>query len=148
MKFTCYIDINAPVGQVLKLFQDPENLQYWQDGFISYAHTEGNPGAVGSKNRFMYKTGGRELELIETIHVNNLPTEFTAEYWSKPMVNLMTNRFETLDENNTRYISEIEYTQFNGIMPKLMAWMFPGLFKKQVNKWMSQLKEFVENQSS
>lgn len=32
----------------------------------------------------------------------------------------------------------------NGIMPKLMAKLFPGMFKKQSQKWMDQFKEFVE----
>lgn len=31
-------------------------------------------------------------------------------------------------------------------MPKLMAILFPGIFKKQGEKWMRQFKEFAEKQ--
>ena len=61
------------------------------------------------------------------------------------MTNTMKVNFESLNKNETRYTSEIEYTKFNGFMIKLMAKLFPGLFKKQVLKWMNQFKTYVEN---
>ncbi len=52
------------------------------------------------------------------------------------MVNTQTTRFKVIEENKTQYISEVEYTKFNGIMIK---------FKEQNQKWMNQFKEFAEN---
>jgi uncharacterized membrane protein len=144
MKFQCAVEIRKPLSLVIELFTNPNNLKEWQDGFISMNHLSGEPGEMGSKSRFFYKTGKRELELIETIIINNLPDEFTAEYWSKPMVNTMTNRFAELANGNTKYTAEIEYTKFNGLMPKLMALLFPRMFKKQVQKWINQFRDFAE----
>jgi len=44
------------------------------------------------------------------------------------------------------YKVEIEYTRFNGIMPKIMAFLMPGVFKKQTQKWLDQFKMFTENE--
>jgi hypothetical protein len=54
--------------------------------------------------------------------------------------------FIELDDQNTRYEYEFEYTRINWVMPKLMAILFPGMYRKQAEKWMVQFKEFVEKQ--
>ncbi|MBT7040151.1 MAG: SRPBCC family protein, partial [Bacteroidetes bacterium] len=36
MKFSCQVEINAPIDQVLELFVNPDNLKELQDGFISH----------------------------------------------------------------------------------------------------------------
>lgn len=61
------------------------------------------------------------------------------------MTNTMTSRFSELGENKTEYTAEIEYTKFNGIIPKLMSMLFPGMFKKQSQKWLEQFKSFAES---
>ena len=61
------------------------------------------------------------------------------------MTNTQSSRFERIDENNTRYISEVEYTLFNGFIPNLMARFFPSVLRKQSQKWMDQFKIFAEN---
>jgi len=86
--------------------------------------------------------------LIETITVNNLPDEFSAVYDTKSMVNTMMNRFKSIDENNTEYIAELEYTKINGFMPKMMSVLMPGMFKKQTQKWLNQFKTFAEKTES
>lgn len=144
MKFSCSVDIENPIARVIELFDNPENLKEWQDGFVSLEHLSGTPGEAGAKSRLIYKIGKREIELTETIRVKNLPDEFTALYEAKTMSNTMTNRFIKLSDNQTRYESEIEYIQFVGILPNLMAKLMPGMFKKQVQKWMDQFKVFVE----
>jgi hypothetical protein len=56
----------------------------------------------------------------------------------------MANRFIVLDNSSTRYEAEIDYTKFIGIVPKLMALLMPGVFKKQVQKRLDSFKSFVE----
>jgi len=84
------------------------------------------------------------MELIETIISNNLPDEKKALYVHEHMTNTQTTQFQELSPNQTRYISEVEYTKFNGFMPNLMAKLFPGVFKKQSQKWVNQFKAFAE----
>ena len=143
MKFSCQIDINVPIHMVIKLFENPDNLKEWQDGFKSITPVAGIPGEVGSKSKLTYE----KLELIETILRNELPEEFKATYEHKHMVNTMSCKFEKIDAHITRLEQEIYYTKFNGFLPKLMAKLFPGLFKKQVQKWLHQFKTFAESQN-
>ncbi len=140
MKFTCHADINVPIHTVIALFENPINWKEWQDGFISIEPIGGIPGEVGSKSKLTYD----ELELIETIIRNELPEEFKATYEHKHMVNTMSCKFMKIDPNITQFEQEIHYTKFNGSLPKLMARLFPGMFKKQVQKWLNLFKTFAE----
>lgn len=145
MKFKCQVDINKPLDKVVKLWQDPDNLKYWQEGFQRIEHLSGTAGQEGAQSRIYFQSGKRDMELLETIMKNDLPDEFVGKYEHTHMVNTMTNRFEKLTDHSTRYTADIHYTQFNGIMPKLMSFLFPGMFRKQVQKWLDKFKEFVES---
>lgn len=143
MKFECHVDIDAPRDKVVKLFDDFDNLKEWQDGYQGYEHMEGTSGQPGAKTRMNYIMRGKPMELIETVEVRNLPHEFHGTYVHKHMTNSMKNFFEEIG-GGTRWRSEIHYTRLNGFMIKAMAFLFPAIFKKQVQKWMDQFKAFVE----
>lgn len=143
MKYTCTIQINAPLDKVVSLWENEAYFKEWQDGFESFTHLEGIPNTKNAKSKIVLNDNQR-IELIETIITNNLPQEKTALYEHIHMTNTQTSRFEALDDQNTLYISEVEYIQFNGWMIKLMAKFFPGKFKGQSEKWMKQFKAFVE----
>jgi uncharacterized membrane protein len=144
MKFKCQVDIDLPREKVIELFDSVDNLKHWQDGFISFEHLTGEPGEVGSTARMMYEMNGRPMELIETVTVKNFPDEFSGTYVHKHMTNSMVNKFEWLASDKTRWTAEIEYTQLNGFMIKMMAFLMPGMFKKQTQKWLNQFKAFAE----
>lgn len=146
MKFTCTVDIDKPREKVAQLFADPKYLTNYQDGFISKELLEGEAGQNGAISKMLYKQGKGQMELTETIVENNLPENFHAHYHHKHMDNTMHSQFIALSDTQTRYISEIEYTAFRGVLPKLMALLVPGLFKKQVQKWLQNFKVFVEKQ--
>jgi len=88
--------------------------------------------------------GKREIEMIETITVRNLPEEFSATYEAKGVFNIVTNRFLPAGPDKTRYVTDHEF-QFKGFM-KIMAFLMPGAFKKQSLKYIKAFKEFAENQ--
>jgi uncharacterized membrane protein len=145
MKYTCDIEINAPLEKVVPLWDDELNYKEWQDGFKQLVILVGKPKTVGAKSKIVFG-GKQKIELIETIIVNNLPQERTALYEHVHMTNTQTSRFKSLGNNKTLYTSEVEYTAFNGFMIKLIAKLFPGKFKAQSQKWMKQFKAFVEKQ--
>jgi uncharacterized membrane protein len=147
MEFTCTVDIDAPRERVVAIFQDPENLKYWQEGFISAEHLEGEKGRTGAISRLRYKMGKREMDLMETILKNDLPHEFVGLYVHEHMSNTMTNTFKELPNGHTRYTAHLHYTEFHGFMIKVMAFLFPGMFKRQVQKWLDRFKVFVEKQT-
>ena len=145
MKYTCTVEIDLPIDKVAELWAHEQYFHKWQDGFQSIDHFKGVPNSIGAKSRIIIEQGKRKMELIETIISNKLPEEKKALYEHIHMTNTQTTRFEEVTTNQTLYISEVEYTQFNGFMPKLMAKLFPGMFKKQSQKWMNQFKEFAIN---
>ena len=139
------IDIKKPRDRVAELFADPNNLKHYQDGFLRKELISGEAGQDEAVSKMFYKYGKREMELTETITKNQLPESFDAFYHHKHMDNTMKCTFEWLGTNETRYNYEIEYTRINWVMPRLMAILSPGVFRKQVEKWMKQFKEFAEN---
>lgn len=139
------IDIKKPRDRVAELFADPNNLKHYQDGFLRKELISGEAGQDEAVSKMFYKYGKREMELTETITKNQLPESFEAFYHHKHMDNTMKCTFEWLGTNETRYNYEIEYTRINWVMPRLMAILSPGVFRKQVEKWMKQFKEFAEN---
>ena len=119
MKYTTEIEINLPIDRVIELFDDPDNLKEWQPGLQSFEHISGTPGQPGAKSRLLFQMGKREIEMIETITVRDLPDEFSGTYEAPGVFNIVKNKFIPLSENKTRYISEQEF-QFKGFM-KLMG---------------------------
>ena len=146
MKIKGKIEIAKPRDVVVKYFADPSYLGEYQDGFQSKTLIEGESGKDGAISLMHYKAGKREMELQETITSNQLPDSFEAFYHHIHMDNTMKCTFSELDSNHTLYEYEFEYTRINWVMPRLMAILFPGMYRKQGEKWMRQFKEFVERQ--
>ena len=146
MKHKGSIDINKPQSRVAELFADSNSLKEYQDGFQKKELVSGQMGQEGAVSKMYYKYGNRDMELTETITANRLPDSFEAHYHHKHMDNTMKCTFVPLDDNKTRYEYEFEYTRINWVMPKLMAILFPGMYRKQGDKWMRQFKEFIEKQ--
>lgn len=144
MKHKGFIDINQSRNKVVELFEDPKNLKEYQDGFIRKEPVSGKQGHVGAVSKMYYKHGKQEMELVETITKNELPDAFEASYHHVHMDNTMKCSFLELGENRTRYEFEYEYTRIDWVMPKLMAMLFPGMYRKPAEKWLRQFKAFAE----
>jgi len=144
MKFKCTVTIEQPISKVIRLFDDPANLKEWQDGFISTTVISGKKGTKGAKSLIKIKAGNNIVELTETILVKNLPQELNALYEHKHMDNIVVHRFVPVTANSTQWTSEIEYIRFKEWIPRLMASLFPGMFRKQTQKWLENFKKFAE----
>jgi hypothetical protein len=142
MNYTCEIVIDKPRDEVIKLFDNPDNMKYWQKGLISFEHVSGEPGKRGAESILKYNMGNRKVEMIETITFNNLPDEFHANFIANGVTNIQKNYFK--DENGkTRWISESEF-KFSGFMKLLSFFMGKGAFKKQSISFMEDFKAFAE----
>ena len=146
MKFSGTIDINQPVEKVAAFFADPTYLKEYQEGFEKKELLEGEAGKEGAVSKMYYKNGKHEMVLTETIVSNNLPHSFEAFYHHKHMDNTMKCTFTSLDNGMTRYVTEVEYTRINWVLPRLIAILFPGMYKKPAQRWLDNFKEFVEKQ--
>lgn len=143
MQYTLEIEIEQPREQVAALFGDPENLGAWQPGFLKCEDISSDPGQAGSVCRLSYLHGKREVELMETIEVANLPEEFSARFEAPGMVMTVRNRFEEAGPDKTKWISDND-AQVSGFMMRLMTILMPGCFRKQSWKYMENFKAFAE----
>ncbi len=146
MKYKGSMIINQPREKVIALFLDVGSLKEYQDGFVKKELLKGTAGKNGAESLMYYKYGKRDMLLKETIINNNLPQSFEAFYHHKHMDNTMKCRFTEIDPEKTQYDYEYEYIRMNWVLPKLIAILFPGVYRKQGEKWMNQFKEFVEKQ--
>ncbi|MBG6132657.1 hypothetical protein IWQ47_003882 [Aquimarina sp. EL_43] len=146
MKHKGYIEIDQSLHKVAELFANPDNLKEYQDGFIKKELISGEKGKVGAVSKMYYKHGKHDMELTETITKNELPHSFEASYHHKHMDNTMKCNFIALGDKKTKYEFEYEYTRINWVMPKLMAILFPSMYRKPAEKWLRQFKEFAERQ--
>ena len=137
------VDIEIPREKAVALFLDPENLKHWQRGFQSFRQISGEPGREGSQTELQYLMGKRPLLMIGTLIKNNPPEEVFMNYDAKGVQNIQRNYFRDLDGASCRWISETEF-QFSALSMKLMAWLLPGMFKKQSLTYMQDFKQFAE----
>lgn len=142
MKYSVDIEINAPIDRVIELFDNPDNMDKWMEGLVSFEHLSGTAGQPGAKSRLKFKMGNRKIEMIETITSRNLPDEFSGTYEAKGVYNFVSCRFISLPNDRTKYITEQEF-QFKGFM-KVIAFIMPSAFKKQSMKYLVDFKNFVE----
>jgi hypothetical protein len=144
MKYSNEVEINKPIQRVIELFDNPANMPKWQPGFISMEPVSGTPGQPGAKSKLKYKMGKRDVEMIETITLRNLPHEFHGTYEAKGVYNVQKNFFKPLGDNKTKWVSESEF-KLSGMM-KLIGWLMPGIFKKQSQKYLDLFKSFAEKE--
>ncbi len=146
MKYTSEIVIDLPREEFLKKLDNAENMKHWQRGLVKYELLSQNPNAEGAQMSLTYKMGKREFDMIETIIKKNLPEEMHTTYDTKGVHNVQKNYFKE-ENGKTRWISESEF-QFSGLGMKIMAFMMPGAFKKQSQKYLEDFKAFAENGTS
>lgn len=142
MKYTSEVVIKKPKDQVVNLFNNKKKYYDWMDGLENYEVVEGDFGEEGAKAELEFKLKGRDFKMTEIVIKNNLPEEYTVEYTSSGVVNIVTNIFEETEEQETRYRSENEL-HFSGIM-KLFGFLMPGSFKKTSQKYLDDFKKMVE----
>lgn len=143
MKYTLEVEIALPSKRVVELFENPENWPKWQPSLISYEQINGSVGETGSKTRLVHKMGGKEVEMIETVESNNLPEKYTVTYEAKGAWNRVVNSFIEEGPDRTKWVFETEF-KCSGFL-KVMAFLMPGMFKKQSRKDMQRFKDFAEN---
>ena len=147
MRYTVDVVIDKPVEEVAALFDSPENLLKWMEGLQKFEHLEGTPGEVGAKSKLYFKMGNRDIEMIETITVRNLPEEFGGTYEADGVFNKNIMSFKSTGSDQTRVSMDTEF-QMQNLAMKIMAFFMPGMFKKQSKKNLEAFKEFAEASES
>ncbi|RYZ59598.1 MAG: SRPBCC family protein [Proteobacteria bacterium] len=145
MKYSCEVIIDLHIDRVVELFDNPDNLKHWQPGLLSFERISGNPGQPGAKSRLKFKMGNRDIEMIETVTVRNLPHEFSGTYDAKGVFNIVKNYFTPMSATQTRFVSEQEF-KFSGFM-KAVGFMLPDVFRKTSQQYLTHFKAFAEKEA-
>ena len=147
MKYTVSIIIEAPIEEVIAKYADRNNYKHWMRSLISIELIEGKSGAVGSKTRFTTRQGKRTMTMDSVVLENQLPKYCSDSYSAPGVYNVATNRFKSTPDGYTQITNEQEF-KFETSFMKLMAWLMPGMFKKQSMVFMRDLKCFIEEGTS
>ena len=143
LEYDTTIVIDLPREQVIALFDDPANLPKWQKGLQSLEPVSGEPGQVGAKSKLVYQMGKRRMEMIETITRRDLPDAFDGTYDVEGVHNIVENRFSELGQDRTLWESRNIF-EMNNVAMKIMAFLMPGMFRKQSQKYAEDFKAFAE----
>jgi len=144
MQYTTEIIIDRKREDVVRLFDDPDNLHHWMVGLQSFKHISGTPGQPGAVSEMVFKNGNRTIAMTETIVTRNLPDAFTGTYDAQGVHNIVENYFEELPGGKTKYTTKNIFN-FNSFMMKVIGALMPGAFKKQSYTFQQQFKAFVES---
>lgn len=150
MKYTVAVEIDLPLPEVIKVFDDPDNWPKWRDGFVSAEPLRGSPGEEGSLTKLVNRVGGRDIEMTEAVENKNLPEQVTCVYaapgyWFGAW-NRVTSRFRELESNKTEWELESEF-RCTGLL-KVMSILTPGMFRSASLKEMNSFKDFAEGYQS
>ena len=142
MKYSVERELDVPRDKVIALFEDRDGLFEWQEGLQSFDHVSGEPGHPSAVSKLRFKMGKREIEMTETIQDRALPDLFSAVYEADAVWNLVENHFTELPEGRTHWRIQTEF-RCRGFM-RVIAFLMPGMFRKQTAKYMDLFKEFAE----
>ena len=149
IKYSEEIIINSNIEKIIDLFDNPYNMKQYMYGFESYTVIKGNLNEIGTISEININFNDNDkteskIIMIEEILSNNLPIEKKLQYTSNGILNIVTNKFEKISENETKFINEQEFV-FNTYM-KLLFYFSKSSLKYQTRLYLNNFKDFVENQ--
>ena len=147
MKYKLDLDLQKPLNDVWKAFNDVENLKKWQPSLVKVETISGVAGQVGAVSELTFSEGKREFTLTEKIIQREDPTRIEMLYENKFADNTVTHTFVEQEDGTTLWINETEYS-FKTIVMKLMGPIMKGNFILRSRMEMNQFKELVERSGS
>ncbi len=142
MRYANEIIINLPRAEVIRVFDNSENLFKWQKGLKSLDHLEGKYGEEGSISRMVYAGRKSDLVITETITKRNFPDEYSVTCKSKGVDNKVINYFSESEPGHTHW-RIINWFTFKGMMA-LMSPFLKSAFTSNTQLNMERFKVFAE----
>lgn len=143
MKLDFELTLNAPRDEVWDAFVNPDNLPLWQPSLVRFEHLTGTLGQPGSTYRAMFTEGRQTIEMTETIDRRREPEEFVGHYETTHGTNTVSNRFESLGRDQTRWVVAAEF-QFRGLVRRLLSLLLRGMFRQRLQADLSRFQQRLE----
>lgn len=80
MKYSISIEINLRRTRVIELFDSLEHLKKWQPTLVSTEDLAGVPGQEAATMALVDTMGKREIRMVETLTLRDLPDRFAGIY--------------------------------------------------------------------
>lgn len=143
MKYTESITLNQPRSQVVECFDDPVQQPSWQPDLIDMEPVDGIPGQQGSKMQLVYRMGQREVELLQTVTLRNLPHEFAEQFENPYLWILIHHRFSDLEGQRTLWHLDCEVS-LRG-QQRWLGWLSLGLFRRQTRIYLRRFNRLLKS---
>ncbi len=146
MHFRIDLEIARPPEQVWAAFTDPTRLREWQATLKSTEPVTGRPGAVGSVTRAVYREGGRDIEMIETITEREDGVLLAQRLEAPMMTSNMHNRFTSPRAGVTSWMLECDIG-FRGAW-RLFGMLGRRLIIRKTREDMQRFRALVERSAA
>lgn len=143
MKLHKEIVIDRPRPAVWRGFDNPENLTQWQPTLKHFKLKSGVAGQVGAVSELTYAEKGGDIVLKEIVTERDEPRRFSGVYSNRRVTNSITNRFEDLGGEQTKWTVDSEFT-FHTMLYRILSAFMRGAIVKRTDKDMRAFKEFIE----
>ncbi len=142
------IIINSNIENVINLHEDPQYLENYMSGFISFQTVKGEVRKTGSISEISMifnsnESVTRKIVMKEEVISNNLPNQKVVHLNTGSVKNIITYRFIKLDENKTLFFRDHKY-EFNTYM-KVYSFFMSRKIKRESYRYLKNFKSFVED---
>lgn len=142
MKLKVEVSINRHIDRVSELFGNHENTIKWMNGLRSVELISGERGQPGARSRVQMVNGFISLNMTETVHVRDLPTEYSFRYDADSFTSHSRNCFKPVDDSKTIFTMS-QTIKFKGAL-KMTGILAKGTIHSQMLENARSFKKFAE----
>ncbi|WBX75248.1 SRPBCC family protein [Tenacibaculum ovolyticum] len=142
VKYTAEIEINKPINEVFKNFENVDFMKKWLPEVKSIEPIEEKVGVVGSTYTMTVINQGQEMKMVEKITAYIPNEKMTFQFDSDQMTKIDDYNF-IANGNKTKMIQNCSVNSKSYITACLFPY-FKGTFKNLSLSYMKRFKEEVE----
>ena len=140
--------ISSNIDKVIKVHENPDYLQYFLDGFISYKKLESkiNNQEPQIEITLLFdpnESVSKKIVMNKSVVYNNLPDEKKVIYSSPSVKNTVISKFVKIDQNTTK-IYRHHFYEFKKYS-KVSSFFLTKKIQRKSFKYLNKFKDFVEN---
>lgn len=142
VKYTAEIEINKPINEVFKNFENVDFMKKWLPEVKSIEPIEEKKGVVGSTYAMTVINQGQEMKMVEKITAYIPNKKMTFQFDSDQMTKIDDYNF-IANGNKTKMIQNCSVNSKSYMTACLFPY-FKGTFKNLSLSYMKRFKEEVE----
>lgn len=142
VKYTVEIEVDKPIEEVFKKFEDTDLMKQWLPDVKSIEILEEKPEKVGSTYTMVVENNGQEIKMVEKITAYIPNKKITFQFHSDQMVK--TDDYNFIANGNTTKIVQNCGVNSKSYMSACMFPYFKGTFKSLSLNYMNQFKKIAE----